>query len=107
VPTRVRLRPLPKGIEIDGAICFGAPRIAACRVQTCQIKSMLLAGDSIATMIDFFPDLTVEDVENALRFEFTRHLYKKHIERANKDCKRIWREYFKKHPPEAPRRHAN
>lgn len=72
-PSRTSMKTtLAEGIETDPAICGGEPRIAGTRITTEQIKRCFLAGWDIQWICQEFPTLSPQQVEGALRFEFTR-----------------------------------
>lgn len=88
------MRKLPEGIAIDGAICFGRPRLADHRIPTDAIVSFFLGGAAVATIAAEYEIGTLA-VEKALRFEYDLAKYPKryapHLRKARADCKRIWK----------------
>jgi len=80
------------GVEIDGAHRFGDSRIAGTGVPTSAIANLFKAGDSIeAIRADY--EITREQAEAAIRFEFFRHRFKREFKAAEKECREIWRNW--------------
>ncbi len=55
-------------ISIDHRIMGGVPCIRGTRIPAAMIVRMVANGTSVATLIDEYPQLTEEDVREALRF---------------------------------------
>jgi uncharacterized protein (DUF433 family) len=55
-------------ITADPAVLAGAPAIRGLRIAVATVVSMVADGMSPAEIIDDLPDLTVEDVAEALRY---------------------------------------
>jgi len=62
------MNPLLERIAIDPAICHGQPCIKGTRIMVWLIVEFLANGDSIAEVLQAYPDLTREDVLAALAF---------------------------------------
>ena len=56
-------------IEINPSIHFGKPCVAGTRIPVTDVLELVAAGVYFATIIqDYYPDLTVEDIEACIRF---------------------------------------
>jgi uncharacterized protein (DUF433 family) len=55
-------------IQINPRICHGKPVIRGIRVLVSTLLSALAAGDDIKTILEDYPNVSNEDVSEALRF---------------------------------------
>ncbi len=55
-------------ITINPDVCLGQPTIRGMRITVSVILKMLAAGASVQEVIDAYPELEVEDVQQALRY---------------------------------------
>jgi uncharacterized protein (DUF433 family) len=55
-------------LQIDQAVCHGKPVIRGTRVLVSTILGALGGGDTIATLLEDYPNITREDIEAALEF---------------------------------------
>jgi len=55
-------------IEIKPAVCHGNPIIKGTRITVSQIINALAGGDTIADIVEDYPNLQEEDVYAALAF---------------------------------------
>lgn len=62
------MTPFP-GISIRKGVCGGEPCVAGTRVPTRVIWATFLYGVSVQTMTHYWPTVTAEQIENALRYE--------------------------------------
>jgi len=65
-------------ISIDPKVCHGKPVIRGSRVMVATILGALAGGDSIETILEDYPNLTVEDVRAALEFGRELSSYESH-----------------------------
>ena len=55
-------------IQIDSRVCHGKPVIRGTRVLVSTILGALGGGDSIAEVLEDYPNITEEDIRAALAF---------------------------------------
>ncbi len=55
-------------ITINPDVCLGQPTIRGMRITVSVILKMLAAGASVQEVVDAYPELEVEDVQQALRY---------------------------------------
>jgi len=55
-------------LQIDPSICHGKPVIRGTRVLVSTILGALGGGDTIATLLEDYPNSTRQDIEAALEF---------------------------------------
>jgi uncharacterized protein (DUF433 family) len=55
-------------ITIDPAICLGQPTIRSMRITVSVVLKMLAGGASIEQVLDAYPELEFEDVQQAMRY---------------------------------------
>lgn len=55
-------------IQIDSRICHGKPVIKGTRVLVSTILGALAGGDDIQTVLEDYPNISAEDVFEALKF---------------------------------------
>lgn len=55
-------------IEISPTVCHGKPVIKGTRVMVSTILGALGAGDTIETVLEDYPTITIEDIHAALTF---------------------------------------
>ena len=55
-------------ITVDPEICLGQPTIRGMRITVGVILKMLAAGKNQAEVLDAYPELESEDIEQALKF---------------------------------------
>jgi len=72
-----------KRITIDSNICHGKPVIKGTRVLVSNILSALASGDTVEHILEDYPNITKEDINDALAFgsylsNFESHNYKLH-----------------------------
>lgn len=55
-------------ITINPAICLGQPTIRGMRITVSVILKMLAGGASMQEVLDAYPELEIEDVQQAMRY---------------------------------------
>jgi uncharacterized protein (DUF433 family) len=55
-------------ITINPNICLGQPTIRSMRITVSVILKMLASGNSIQEVLEAYPELEVEDVQQALKY---------------------------------------
>ena len=55
-------------ITINPGICLGQPTIRGMRITVSVILKMLAGGASVQEVLDAYPELEIEDVQQAMRF---------------------------------------
>lgn len=55
-------------ITINPNICLGQPTIRGMRITVSVILKMLAGGKSIQDVLDAYPELEVEDVQQAIKY---------------------------------------
>jgi len=55
-------------IVIDPRICHGKPVIKGTRIMVSNILSLLAGGYSLREILDYYPELTEEDVRAAIEY---------------------------------------
>ena len=55
-------------ITIDPRICLGQPTIRGMRITVSVVLKMVAAGNSVESIVDAYPELEPEDVQQALRY---------------------------------------
>jgi uncharacterized protein (DUF433 family) len=55
-------------ITINPGVCLGQPTIRGMRITVSVILKMLANGASVREVIDAYPELEVEDVQQAMRY---------------------------------------
>lgn len=55
-------------ITIDPNICLGQPTIKGTRITVSVILKMLAVGKSVKDVLDAYPELKAEDVQQAIRY---------------------------------------
>lgn len=55
-------------ITINPAICLGQPTIRGMRITVSVILKMLAGGASVQEVLDAYPELEIEDVQQAMRY---------------------------------------
>jgi uncharacterized protein (DUF433 family) len=55
-------------ITINPNICLGQPTIRGMRITVSVILKMLASGKSIQDVLDAYPELEVEDVQQAIKY---------------------------------------
>ena len=55
-------------IVVDPNICSGKPTVRGTRIMVKNILGMLAGGDTVARIIDAYPELTNDDVAAALEY---------------------------------------
>lgn len=55
-------------ITINPAICLGQPTIRNMRITVSVILKMLAGGASVQVVLDAYPELEIEDVQQAMRY---------------------------------------
>ena len=55
-------------IQIDPLVCHGKPVIRGTRVMVSTILGALAGGDNINTILEDYPNISTEDIFEALRF---------------------------------------
>jgi len=58
----------PERITINPAICLGQPTIRGMRITVSVILKMLASGASVQEVLDAYPELEIEDVQQAMRY---------------------------------------
>jgi len=59
-------------ISIDPAVCHGKPVIRGTRVMVSNLLGALAGGDSVDTVLEDYPNVTVEDIAAAMEFASQR-----------------------------------
>ena len=60
--------PVNHPISIDPGVCHGKPVIRGTRVLVSTLLGALAGGDSIAMLLEDYPNVTREDIAGALEF---------------------------------------
>ncbi|MBI2138731.1 DUF433 domain-containing protein [Candidatus Woesearchaeota archaeon] len=60
-----------ENIIIDPRICHGKPVIKGTRIMVANILSLMAGGYTIEKVLEYYPDLTREDVLAALQYAIT------------------------------------
>jgi len=55
-------------ITINPAICLGQPTIRGMRITVSVVLKMLAGGASTQEVLDAYPELEIEDVQQAMRY---------------------------------------
>ena len=55
-------------ITINPAICLGQPTIRGMRITVSVVLKMLAGGASTQEVLDAYPELQIEDVQQAMRY---------------------------------------
>ena len=55
-------------ITVDPRVCLGQPTIRSMRITVSVILKMVAAGKSVEDVIDAYPELEPEDVQQALQY---------------------------------------
>lgn len=55
-------------IVVDSKICSGKPTVRGTRIMVKNILGMVAGGDTVARIVDRYPELTVLDVTAALEY---------------------------------------
>ena len=55
-------------ITINPAVCLGQPTIRGMRITVSVVLKMLAGGASIQQVLDAYPELESEDVQQAMRY---------------------------------------
>lgn len=55
-------------ITINPGICLGQPTIRGMRITVSVILKMLAGGAAVQEVLDAYPELEIEDVQQAMRF---------------------------------------
>jgi uncharacterized protein (DUF433 family) len=55
-------------ITINPAICLGQPTIRGMRITVSVVLKMLAGGASVQEVLDAYPELEIEDVQQAMRY---------------------------------------
>ena len=55
-------------ITINPGVCLGQPTIRGMRITVSVLLKMLANGASVREVIDAYPELEVEDVQQAMRY---------------------------------------
>ncbi len=55
-------------ITINPAICLGQPTIRSMRITVSVILKMLAGGASMQEVLNAYPELEIEDVQQAMRY---------------------------------------
>ena len=55
-------------IQVDPGLCGGKPCIRGTRIMVKNILGMLAGGDSLAEILEAYPELTREDISAALDY---------------------------------------
>ncbi|GFP32900.1 hypothetical protein HKBW3S42_01207 [Candidatus Hakubella thermalkaliphila] len=55
-------------ITINPNICLGQPTIRGMRITVCVVLKMLAGGKSIQDVLDAYPELELEDVQQAIKY---------------------------------------
>lgn len=55
-------------LKIDPNVCHGKPVVRGTRVLVSTILGALGAGDSVASILEDYPNITKEDIDAALEF---------------------------------------
>lgn len=55
-------------IVIDPNICHGKPIIKGTRIMVANILSLLGGGYSVSQILDYYPDLSEEDIKAAIEY---------------------------------------
>jgi uncharacterized protein (DUF433 family) len=55
-------------ITVDPAVCHGKPTIRGTRIMVSNVLSLLAGGYTTAQILDYYPDLTEEDVAAAIEY---------------------------------------
>lgn len=55
-------------ITVNPKVCLGQPTIRGMRITVSVILKMLAAGKSIPEILEAYPELEAEDVEQALKY---------------------------------------
>jgi uncharacterized protein (DUF433 family) len=61
------MEPLDR-ITVDPRICMGQPTIRGMRITVSVIVKMLAAGHSISEILEAYPELEEEDVDQVLKY---------------------------------------
>lgn len=55
-------------ITVNPQVCLGQPTIRSMRITVSVVLKMLAGGQSIADVLDAYPELEVEDVQQAMQY---------------------------------------
>jgi len=55
-------------ITVDPHICLGQPTIRGMRITVSVILRMFASGSTIQEILDAYPELEVEDIQQAIKF---------------------------------------
>jgi uncharacterized protein (DUF433 family) len=55
-------------ITVDPHICLGQPTIRGMRITVSVILKMFASGSTIQEILDAYPELEVEDIQQAIKF---------------------------------------
>jgi uncharacterized protein (DUF433 family) len=55
-------------ITINPGICLGQPTIRGMRITVSVVLKMLASGASVHEVLDAYPELEIEDVQQAMRY---------------------------------------
>lgn len=55
-------------ITVNPAVCLGQPTIRGMRITVSVILKMLANGSSVQAVLDAYPELEIEDVQQAMKY---------------------------------------
>lgn len=55
-------------ITVNPAICLGQPTIRSMRITVSAILKMLAGGKSVQEILDAYPELEAEDIQQAIKY---------------------------------------
>lgn len=57
-----------KRITVNPSVCMGQPTIRGMRITVSVVLKMLAAGKSVQEVLEAYPELEAEDVDEALKY---------------------------------------